>query len=243
MYRCESWTIKKAEHWRIDAFKLWCWRRFLRVPWKARRSNQSILKKINPEYSLEVLMLKLKLQYFGCLIWTSWLIGKDPDAGKDWKQKEKRATEDEMVGWHHWFNGHELGQTLGHGEGQGSLECCSPWDHQESGTTWRLNNKKIKQTTGRSGLLLPREATKKKRAGKRPRNTDGVWRCSGLMQDDSEVLLDCIQCQGPAPLKWSEDLGTSGEVEHPLLFNPVKQCFLMTNFAPGPGPHSGDTRL
>ena len=69
MYGCESWTIKKAEHWRIDAFELWCWRRLLRVPWSARRSNQSILKAINPEYSLEGLMLKLKLQYFGHLMW------------------------------------------------------------------------------------------------------------------------------------------------------------------------------
>ena len=68
MYGCESWTIKKAEHQRIDAFELWCWRRLLRVPWTARRSNQSILKEISPEYSLEGLMLKLKLQYFGCLI-------------------------------------------------------------------------------------------------------------------------------------------------------------------------------
>ena len=68
MYGCESWTIKKAEHQRIDALKLWCWRRLLRVPWTARRSNQSILKEINPEYSLEELMLKLKLQYFGNLM-------------------------------------------------------------------------------------------------------------------------------------------------------------------------------
>ena len=69
MYGCESWTIKKAEHWGIDAFKLWCWRRPLRVPWTARRSNQSILKEISPEYSSEGLMLKLKLQYFGHLLW------------------------------------------------------------------------------------------------------------------------------------------------------------------------------
>ena len=68
MYRCENWTIKKAEHWRIDAFELWCWRRLLRIPWTARRSNQSILKQISPEYSLEGLMLKLKLQYFGHLM-------------------------------------------------------------------------------------------------------------------------------------------------------------------------------
>ena len=69
MYVCESWTIKKADHWRIDAFELWCWRRFLRVPWTTRRSNQSILKEINPGISLEGMMLKLKLQYFGHLVW------------------------------------------------------------------------------------------------------------------------------------------------------------------------------
>ena len=69
LYGCESWAIKKAEHWRIDAFELWCWRRLLRVPWRARRSNQSVLKEISPEYSLEGLMLKLKLQYFGHLMW------------------------------------------------------------------------------------------------------------------------------------------------------------------------------
>ena len=79
MYGCESWTIKKTEHQRIDAFKLWCWRRLLRVPWTARKSSQLILKEISPEYSLEGLMLNLKLQYFGHLR----LIGKDPDAGKD----------------------------------------------------------------------------------------------------------------------------------------------------------------
>ena len=105
MYRCESWTIRKAEHWRIDAFKLWCWRRLLRVPWTTRRSNQSILREISPEYSLEGLMLKLKLQYFDV---KDWLIGKGPDAGKDWGQEEKQMTEDEMVGWHHWLDGQEF---------------------------------------------------------------------------------------------------------------------------------------
>ena len=100
MYGCESWTIKKAEHQRIDAFELWCWRRLLRVLWTARRSNQSIVKEISPEYSLEGLMLKLKLQYFGHLMQRtdSW---KDPDAGKDWRREEKGMTEDEMVGWLH----------------------------------------------------------------------------------------------------------------------------------------------
>ena len=98
MYGCESWTLKKAEHRRIDAFELWCWIRLLRVPWTARRSNQSILKEISPGCSLEGLMLKLKLQYFGHLM---RLIGKDADAGRDWGQEEKGMTEDEMAGWHH----------------------------------------------------------------------------------------------------------------------------------------------
>ena len=86
MYGCESWTVKKAEHWRIDGFELWCWRRLLRVPWTARRSNLSILKEINTECSLEGLMLKLKLQYFGHLMWHIW---KDPGAREDWRQEEK----------------------------------------------------------------------------------------------------------------------------------------------------------
>ena len=100
MYGCEHWTIKKVEHWRIDAFELWCWRRPFRVLWTAKRSNQSILKVISPEYSLEGLMLKLKLQYFGtwCEKLTHW---KDPDARKDGRQEEKGKAEDEMVGWHH----------------------------------------------------------------------------------------------------------------------------------------------
>ena len=89
MYGCESWTIKKAEHCRLDAFELWCWRRLLRVSWTARRSNQSILKEISPEYSLEGLMLKLKLQYFGHLMRRTWLIGKDPDSGENWRLEER----------------------------------------------------------------------------------------------------------------------------------------------------------
>ena len=120
-YCCESWTIKKAECQRIDTFKLWCRRRLLKVHWRARRSNQSILREMNPEYSLEGLMLKLKLQYFGHLMRTDdwWLTGKVPDAGKDQGQKEKRVSEDKMAGRHHQCNEHELGQTLVDGEGQG----------------------------------------------------------------------------------------------------------------------------
>ena len=218
MYGCESWTVKKAEC-RIDAFELWCWKRLLRVPWTAKRPNQSILKEISPGCSLEGLMLKLKLQYFGHLMrradslektlmlgktegrwirrwqrmrwligitdsmemslgnsrswwWTGrpgmlrfmgsqrvrhdwatelkrnqswifigrtdveaeapilwppdakyWLIGKDPDAGRDWRLEEKGTTEDEMA----VLDGHEFEQALGVGDGQGSLVCCSSW--------------------------------------------------------------------------------------------------------------------
>ena len=118
-YSCESWTVKKAEHPRIDAFELWCWRWLLKVPWTAR-SNQSILREINPEYSLEGLMPKWKLQYFGHDA-NRQLIGKIPDAGKDWGQMEKRAPEDEMAGWHNQCNEHELRQTLGDREGQEGL--------------------------------------------------------------------------------------------------------------------------
>ena len=107
MYGCESWTIKKAEHQRIDAFEVWCWRRLLRVPWTARRSNQSILKEISPGCSLEGLMLKLKLQYFGHLMQRVDSLEKT-DAGRDWGQEEKGMTEDEMAGWHHQLDGREF---------------------------------------------------------------------------------------------------------------------------------------
>ena len=98
-YGCESWTVKKAERRRIDAFEL-CWRRLLRVPWTTRRSNQSILKEIGPGISLEGMMLKLKLQYFGHLMQRADSLEKT-DAGRDWGQEEKGTTEDEMAGWHH----------------------------------------------------------------------------------------------------------------------------------------------
>ena len=108
MYRCESWTVKKAECRRIDAFELSCWRRLLRVPWTARRSNQSILKEISPGCSLEGMMLKLKLQYFGHLLRSVDSL-KKTDAGRDWGQEEKEMKEDKMAGWHHQLNRHEFG--------------------------------------------------------------------------------------------------------------------------------------
>ena len=103
-----SWTIKKAEHRRIDAFELWCWRRLLRVPWTARRSNQSILKEIDPEYSLEGLMLKLKLQYFGHLMQGTHSLEKTLMLGKIEDRRRKGKSEDEMVGWHHQLDGHKF---------------------------------------------------------------------------------------------------------------------------------------
>ena len=108
MYGCENWTVKKAEHRRIDAFELWCWRRLLRVPWTARRSNQSILKEISPGIALEGMMLKLKLQYFGHLMRRVDSLEKDSDAGRDWGQEEKGTTEDEMAGWHHRLDRQEF---------------------------------------------------------------------------------------------------------------------------------------
>ena len=126
MYGCESWTVKKAEHQRIDAFELWCWRRLLRVPWTARRSNQSILKEISPGCWLEGLMLKLKLQYFGHLMGRADSFEKNLKLGKI-EGGRIRGRQDEMVGWHHRLNGHELEYALGVGDGQGGLACCGSW--------------------------------------------------------------------------------------------------------------------
>ena len=143
MHRCESWTIKKAENQRIDAFEMWCWRRLFRVPWTARRSNQSIQNKINPECSFEGVMLKLnEAPILSPPDAKSLLITKTV-GGKYWRQEEKGTIADEMVGWHHRLNGPEFKQMLGDGEGQGSLACCSPWGPKESNTNEQLNNSNI----------------------------------------------------------------------------------------------------
>ena len=118
--------MKKAERRRIDGFELWCWRRLLRVPWTARRSNQSILKEISPGCLLEGLMLKLKFQYFGHLMQRTDSFEKTLMLGKI----EGGMTEDEMVGWHHQLDGHEFEQIPGVGDGQGGLACCHPWGHR-----------------------------------------------------------------------------------------------------------------
>ena len=137
-YGCESWTMKKAERRRIDAFELWCWRRLLRVPWTARRFNKSILKQISPGCSLVGLMLKLKLQYFGHLMRRVDSLEKTC-SGRDWGLEEKGTTEDKMVGWHHRLNRHGFGWTPGVGDGQGGLACCGSWGRKESDTAKRLN--------------------------------------------------------------------------------------------------------
>ena len=137
MYGCESWTVKKAECRRIDAFELWCWRRLLRVPWTERKSNQSILKEMSPECSLEGLMLKLKLQYFGLceelIHWKRLWCWEGMETGGEGDD------EDEMAGWHHQLDGHEFEWTPGFGYGQGGLVCCDSWGHKESDTTEQLN--------------------------------------------------------------------------------------------------------
>ena len=137
IFGCESLSVKKAGCRRSDAFELWCWRRLLRVPWTARRSNQSILK-ISPGISLEGMMLKLKLQYFGHLMQrvdspekALMLRGIGGRRRRGWR-------EDEMAGWHHWLNGCESECTPGVGDGQGGLECCDSWGHKELDMTERL---------------------------------------------------------------------------------------------------------
>ena len=134
MYGCESWTIKKAECWRIDAFELWCWRRLLGIPWTARRWNQSNLQEISHECSLEGLMLKLTLQYFG-----HWMRRTSFEKILMLRKIEGRRRRGwqrmRWFGWHHQLNGHEFEQTLGDDERQGRLVCCSSWGCKESDLT------------------------------------------------------------------------------------------------------------
>ena len=138
MYGCESWTIKKAEHQRIDGFELWSWRR-LESPLDCKeikpvttKGNQSWVFTGRTDVEAEIPIL-----------WPpdakNWLTGKDPDAGKDWRWEEKGMTEDEMIGWHHWLDGHEFEWTLAVGDRQGGLVCCSPSGCRELDTTERLN--------------------------------------------------------------------------------------------------------
>ena len=136
------WELDYKESWvpKNYALELWCWRRLLRIPWTARRSNQSILKEIDQSW---VFIGRTDVEAETPILWLpdakSWLIGKDPDARKDWGQEEKGTTDDEMVGWQHWLNGHDFGWTLGVGDGQRGLACCGSWGHKELDTTEWLN--------------------------------------------------------------------------------------------------------
>ena len=132
MYRGESWTIKKTEHQRIDAFELWCWRRLLRVPWTARRSKQSILKEINPEYSLEELTLKLKLQYFGLLMRRANSLEKTLMLGKI---EGRRKRGQQRMNWLDSIT-YSMGMSLRKLQEMGKdREACNPWGHKELDTT------------------------------------------------------------------------------------------------------------
>ena len=134
------WELDHKEIWlkRIDVFELWCWRRLLRVPWTARRSNQSILKEINPEYSF-----RTDTETETPILWPpdvkNWPIWKDPDDGKIWMWEEKGMSDDDTVGWHHQLNGHEFEYILGVGDGHGGLACFSPWGCKELDRTEWLN--------------------------------------------------------------------------------------------------------
>ena len=139
IYRCKSWTTKKAECWRTDVFELWCWRRLLRVPWTAKE-----IKPVNPKENQHWIFIgRTNAEAEAPILWPpnvkSWFIGKDPDAGKYWRQEEKGVTEDKIDGWHHWLNGHEFEQTP-RDSGQGSLVCCSPWGRKKSDMNEQLNN-------------------------------------------------------------------------------------------------------
>ena len=134
MNGCESWTIKEAEHQRIDAFDLWCWRR------PESPLDYKEIQPVHPKGDQSwVFIGRTDVKAETPILWPpdakSWLIGKDSDAGKDWRQEEKGTTEDEMVGWHHWLNGYEFGWALGVGDRQGGLACCSSRGHKESDTT------------------------------------------------------------------------------------------------------------
>ena len=135
MYGCKSWTVKKAEHWRIDAFELCCWRRLL-----DSKEIQPVHPKGNQSW---ILIVRTDAEAETPILWPpdaeSWLIWKDPDAGKDWEQEEKGTTEDEMVRWQHGLNGHGFGWTTGVCDGQGRLACCNSWGHKESDTTEWVN--------------------------------------------------------------------------------------------------------
>ena len=165
--RCESWTIKKAEHQRIDAF----WTVVLEKTLESQLDSKEI-QPVIPKGNQSWIFIgrtdaEAEIPILIPIFWSSdaknWLIWKGPGAGKDWRWEEKGMTEDEMVGWHHWLNGHEFEKALGVGEGQGSLACCSPWGCKESDATeWTelksyLNKKRKREKDHKKGQLKTRQ--------------------------------------------------------------------------------------
>ena len=139
MYGCENWTVKKAERQRIDVFELWCWRKLLKSPLDCKE-----IQPVHPKRDQSwVFIGRTDAEAETPILWPpdakSWLIWKDPNAGKDWGQEEKGTMEDEIVGWHHQLSGHGFGWTLGVGDRQGGLACCGSWGHKELDTTEWLN--------------------------------------------------------------------------------------------------------
>ena len=231
VYGCESWTINRAEHQRTDAFKLWCWRRLLRVMWTVRRSNQSSLKEINPEYSLEGLNAETEAP----ILWPpdakNWVIGKDPDAGKDWRQEEKGRADDKMVGWHHQLNAHAFEQTPGDTEEQGSLVCFSPWGLKELDTTEQLNSKLLQtKQLYLHTILLRQEPIPLKF----PQNTVSftLWYLSPSLLTSPDLDPEFgFHFEGMGEtlhaLLWCKPCGTNAEAETPILWPPDAKNWLI----------------
>ena len=190
MYRCESWTIKKAERQRINAFELWCWKRLLRAPWTVRRLNC-----VNPKGNQSWIFIG-KTEAEAPILWPpdakNWFTGKDPDAGKDWRQEEKETTEDEMVGWHHRLDGHEFEQALGESEGWWSLVCCSLWGHSQT----RLSHR---TTIIKQFFFLPGYHPGNLNLPQMQRSVWAVrcWRCVPWV--DQETGVGSLQAVGPGP--------------------------------------------
>ena len=155
-YGCESWTVKKAENRRTDAFELWCWRRLLRVPWTLCKEMHPVHSKVDQSW---VFFGRTDDKAETPILWPphakSWFIGKDYDTKRDWGQEEKGMTEDEMAGWHHQLDGHEFEWTPGDDDGQGGLACCDSWVRKESDMTEWLNWTELNWIfLGRKGIHL-----------------------------------------------------------------------------------------
>ena len=207
---CESWAIRKAEHERIDAFKLWCWRT-LESPLDCKEITSVHPKRNQPWMFIGRTDAEVEATVLRPHDANSWLIGKGPDARKDWGQKEKRMTEDEMVGWHHWLNGHEFEQILGDSKGRGSLACCGPWGHRESDTTEWLNNYHL--WSFQSPLLPPG----------RCQQQPSPWPPRFLLPTTAQhILLKCtLRCSHPLPEQCNSSgtCGRSVEANRVLMFS------------------------